>query len=247
MAEQQENRIALFLDLYKQTEVALEEKYRNEHRKYTSVVYEFLRDDESAPIREKLDTCREIRNLLTHSANMDGEPVVMPSAAVVRAMEEVRDYVCRPPLALEYATRGDRIIKANLGEKVLRLMALMEKNGYSHIPVMREGRFFGVFSIGSVFRYQLRGGKPLTESTTLREIGKFLDVGEHLENYEFVPKNASYGYVRRKFEQVKGKNQRVAVIFITENGRPGERLLGMLTPWDVLGDPHPQAEAAEER
>lgn len=81
------------------------------------------------------------------------------------------------------------------------------------------------------------GGRPLTRETTLKDLEKYLAVGEHLENYRFVPKDATYSSVRRAFERVNGKNQRVSVIFITETGKPGQRLLGMLTPWDVLGDP----------
>lgn len=227
-----------FLDLYKQMEEALEDRYRGVKRRYSSLVVEFGRDEESAPIRDKLDICREIRNLLTHNANLGGEPVVQPSRPVVEAMREVLEFVKRPPLALEYATKGDQVMKAGLNQKVLRLMEIMDKNGYSHIPVMREGQFYGVFSIGSVFQYQLRsGGRALRPETTLKDLGRYLDVGEHMENYEFVPRSETYLSVRRKFEKVTGKNKRISVIFITENGRPGERLLGMITPWDVLGEP----------
>lgn len=238
MTEQEKDRVDEFLDLYKQMEEALEEKYQNARRHCSSIVMEFLRDDESEPIRDKLDVCREIRNLLTHNANLDGEPVVEPSAPVVEALREALDFVRRPPLALDYATRGDQVMKANLNQKVLRLMEVMDKNGYSHIPVMRNGEFFGVFSIGSVFLYQLRtGGRPLTQHTSLRDMSRYLDVRERMENYEFVPKTETYSSVRRKFEKIKGRNKRVSVVFITETGHPGERLLGMLTPWDVLGEP----------
>lgn len=237
MTEQEENRIDVFLDLYKQAEEALEEKYQGERRRHSSIVMKFLKAEESEPVREKLDICREIRNLLTHNANLNGEPVAVPSASVVKAMEEALEFIKRPPLALEFATRGERLMKAELNQKVLKLMELMDQNGYSHIPVMREGRFFGVFSAGAVFRYQLRDRKALTPETTLRELEKYLDIKEHMEHYEFVSRKETYLSVRKKFEKVKGKNQRVSVVFITETGRPGQRLLGMLTPWDVLGDP----------
>ena len=55
-----------------------------------------------------------------------------------------------------------------------------------------------------------------------------------------MPKDATYISVRRIFERVRGKNQRVSVIFITEHGRVGEALLGMLTPWDVMGPFYPR-------
>lgn len=237
-ADNGKSRIDRFLDLYKRMEDALEDKYRNSRRRYSSVVFEFAKDYDSAPIRDKLDVCREIRNLLTHNANLGGVPIVEPSEPVLRAMEEVLEFVQKPPLALDFATKGDQVMKAGLNQKVLRLMEVMDKNGYSHIPVMQEGAFCGVFSVGSVFRYLLRSkGKGITPDTTLKELGVVLQVHEHMENYEFVSKETSYIEVRRKFEKVKGRNQRVAVIFITESGNPGERLLGMLTPWDVLGDP----------
>ena len=229
-------RLELFLDLYKQIEDVLEEKYRNSRRHYTSAVYEFIKDYESAPVRDKLDICRHIRNLMAHSANMDGEPVVVPSQPVVDALQEVLDFVRRPPLAIEFATKGERVLKAGANQKVLRVMELMEKNGYSHVPVMKENRFYGVFSSGSVFRYLLRnGGKGISPDTTIKELRGYLAVEEHIENYEFVPADASYIYVRERFEQVRAKNKRVSVIFITQDGRPDQPLLGMLTPWDVVG------------
>ena len=233
---QAQDRAQLFLDLYKQIEDELDDKYKNSRRHYSSVVFEFIKDYESAPVRDKLDLCRHIRNLMAHSANMDGEPVVVPSEPVTRALQEVLDFVRRPPLAIEFATKGERVLKAGANQKVLRVMELMDKNGYSHVPVMKENRFYGVFSSGSVFRYLLRnGGKGISPDTTIKELRGYLAVEEHIENYEFVPADASYIYVRERFEQVRAKNKRVSVIFITQDGRPDQPLLGMLTPWDVVG------------
>ena len=143
-------RIDGFLDLYKQLEDALEDKYRNARRHYSSVVYEFEKDYESAPVRDKLEVCREIRNLLTHTANLDGEPVVEPSQPVVDALQEVLDFVKQPPLALEFATKGDQVMKAHMHQKVLRLMEVMDKNGYSHIlSLIHIWRVRGDIGLGS--------------------------------------------------------------------------------------------------
>ncbi len=232
-----EDRARLFLDLYKQIEDVLEEKYRNARRHFSSAVFEFVKDYESAPVRDKLDLCRHIRNLMAHSADLDNQPVVVPSQPVVDALRDVLDFVSRPPLALEFATRGERVLKVGPDQRVLRVMELMDKNGYSHVPVMKDGKFYGVFSVGSMFRYLLRHkGKGLDPAAMIKDLKGYLAVEEHLENYEFVPADATYIYVRQRFEQVRGKNKRVSVIFITEDGRQDQPLLGMLTPWDVLGE-----------
>ena len=82
-----------FIDLYKQLEDALEEKFSGMKRRYSSVVFEYINHYESAPVRESLNLCREIRNLMTHSANLGGVPIVEPSEPVVEALRAALEYV----------------------------------------------------------------------------------------------------------------------------------------------------------
>ena len=165
-------KVHIFLDMYKQLEDELEDKYRHARRKCSSVVFEFTKDPESAPIRDKLNVCRELRNLLTHNANLGGIPVAEPSGPLVDAMREILDFERKPPLALEFATRGEQVMKASTQQKVLRVMDIMDKNGFSHIPVMNNGAFLGVFSSGVIMRYMLRSHAQHDQIKYLR-ISKF--------------------------------------------------------------------------
>lgn len=230
-------QVDLFLDLYKQLEDELENRYRNARRRYASVIIEFSRDGESEIVRDKLEVCREVRNLLTHTANLKGEPVACPSGAVIEAMQEILDYVRKPPLALKYATKADQVMKAQIHQKVFRVMEVMEKNGFSHVPVMANGNMEGIFSIRTVFKHVLNGGKVNKEST-LKDMERYLPFREHDENYAFVGKEASYLSVRKIFDKLPGKNQRVSAVFITETGREDGAMLGMLTPWDMMKEPY---------
>jgi len=224
-----------FIDLYKQLEDELEAKYSGEKRKHSSVIFEYINSYESAPVREDLDLCREIRNLLTHNANIGGVPVVEPSEPVLESLRRTLAYVRRPPLALEFATPGNRIMSAGLSDHVLDVMRNMEKNGYSHIPILDRKRFVGVFSVSTVFSCVLKTPSVrFTEDTTIRELSKMLPVESHVENYAFVDRHTTSMEARRMFERIKGRNKRLSVIFITEHGRWDEGLLGMLTPWDVM-------------
>lgn len=225
-----------FLDLYKRIENELEKRYEHGKRKYSSVVFEFIRDQESEPIRDGLEICREIRNLLTHSANVGGVPVVEPSLYIVEMMGEILKYVEAPPLALEFATRGEQILKAKLSQKALRLMEVMSKNGFSHVPVTENGELFGVFSAGVIFQFTLNSNKRIDKETTLAELKEYISINGHYENYAFLPKSTTYMEARKTFQHIKARNRRVSVAFITETGKQNEPLLGMVTPWDVLGN-----------
>lgn len=225
-----------FLDLYKQLEDALEEKYEGVKRKYSSVVMEFYKSANSEKVRNELDICREIRNLLTHNANIGGLPVVAPSAPIIEKLKGIIDFVKKPPLAMDYAVKGSGIMTASLNQKVLRLMSVMDKNGFSHAPVMKNGVFHGVFSAGTIFQYILYGGREITENTTVEDLSAHLPINAHKENYAFVARNSDFFEVREKFDKPIAKNQRISVVFITENGKENERLLGMIVPSDVLTD-----------
>ena len=228
-------RSAEFIDLYKQLEDELEVKYSREKRRYSSVIFEYINSEESAPVREALDLCREIRNLMTHNADIGGEPVVEPSAAVVEALREALAYVRRPPLAIDFATPSGKIRSATLSDRVLRVMADMEKNGFSHIPILDRTKFVGVFSISTVFSCVLHDPEvKISAETTVRDLARMLPIERHVENFAFVSRNTTCMEARRLFERIKGRNQRLSVLFITEHGKRDERLLGMLTPWDLM-------------
>jgi len=224
-----------FIRLYKEMEDELERKYSGEKRRYSSVIYEYINDPESVPVRKNLDVCRELRNLLTHNAEIGGEPVAEPSEPVVASLRRILDYVRRPPLALDFATPGSKIISADPDDRVLDIMRVMEKNGYSHIPVLERRRFIGVFSVSTVFSCVLHDPSfKIAPETPLRALSGMLPLEKHMENYAFVHRETSITQARQMFEKPRGKNKRLSVIFITEHGRREEGLLGMLTPWDIM-------------
>ena len=132
-----------FLNLYKRLEDLLEAKLNVGETRRGSVVVEFMNSAEGEPYREKLNLCREIRNVMTHNADLDGEPVVMPSDAVVDSLREIVSAIESPRPAAEYATPLEHLMTARMEDYVLDLMRRMEERGFSHVPVLRRGRTDG--------------------------------------------------------------------------------------------------------
>ena len=236
--EETKLRAQTFLEMYRVLEGLLEDKYDGEKRHSSSVVMEYINDDESEPVRRQLNLCREIRNMLTHNADAAGGAVVEPSKAVLDSLYAIIDYVQTPQPALKYATLGDQVLRTSYGEPVLQLMEKMRSRGFSHVPVIHKGGIAGVFSVSSVFGFLLeKGADALNENTRVNDFGKLVALDREFgEHFLVMPKSATYLDVRRQFEEDHTRNRRLAAVFITEDGRPSQPLLGMLTPWDVLGD-----------
>ena len=163
-----------FIDLYKQLEDELEVKFSTaKQRRYSSVVFEYINHYESAPCARDVESLPEIRNLMTHNANLGGEPIVEPKRAgggstAGGARLRLPSAACTSTLR----TKGS-IRCARLSSRVLNLMESMDKSGFSHIPVIEKEKFLGVFSVSTIFSCILRDPTlRITKETTLSQLGK---------------------------------------------------------------------------
>ena len=70
-----------FLDLYKQMEALLDEKYGEAAGRRGNAVTRFINEPAGREYIDELDLCREVRNMLPHNPDMEGRPVVEPAPA----------------------------------------------------------------------------------------------------------------------------------------------------------------------
>lgn len=230
-------RSEVFLKMYRVLEGMLEKRYAGK-RVNSSVVMEYLRDDDSMPFRRELDLCREIRNLLSHNADEEGEPLIEPAEAVLEALQKIIDHVSSPKLAVDYGTLRRDILWAHSNDLAIDVMHRMVKNGFSHVPILDRGRIVGVFSAGGLFSYlEKRGLDELGSGTRIAQLKEELGIEKHgAEKYMFMPEDATLYQVRAAFERRSERNSRLSAVFITHSGNSEEPLIAMLTPWDALKD-----------
>ena len=235
--ERQEGRAEQFLKQYRKLEGLLEKRYSG-RKVSSSVVMEYLHDPDSAPCRADLDMCREIRNLLAHNEDVDGQPVVEPSEGVVELLGTIVDYVQRPRLAVDCGTPGDNIMFAHPNDSALDVMRHMMRMGYSHVPVRDKTGLVGVFSAGALMSFVSDTGfEALSDDLRIGDLKKALSVdNDRTDKYLFFDPAATLTTVRMAFEKPQERNRRLAVVFITEDGGQHSQVLAMLTPWDALKD-----------
>ncbi len=235
-----------FLQKYRILEGLLEKRYDGRRTGGPSVVYEYIRDEDSDPVRVDLDLLREIRNLLSHNAGRDGGAVVEPSQEMIDRLEAIIAYVQKPREACRFGTPASQVLSAHMNDSIHSVMRNMRKNGYSHVPVTEQGSVTGVFSIKSVFDYLADAGlESLDAGARISCMGDRIRLnGRTGERYMFIPADTSIISVRRAFERFTEKNNRLGMVFVTETGSAAEKLICMLTPWDVLNIDAPAEEAS---
>ncbi len=231
------NRVEVFLDLYKQLEQLLKQVYANDSGRYESVVSRYENSKACGSMKDEVTAIREIRNLLQHNPKINGSYIIEPSDNIMDALREVIRQVEHPKLAIDYGVKAKQIYKATLSSGLVKVINVMKERGFSHIPVIEQGKLYGVLSAYSVFEFVTEQGMQiLTEDTKVSAMKSYLPIGKHKnEYYLFLPKDATFMDADEAFEKRDSKGRRLVVIFITENGDPDEPILAMLTPWSVVG------------
>ncbi|MGM9634693.1 MAG: CBS domain-containing protein [Candidatus Avispirillum sp.] len=221
----------LFLNTYRDLEELLCAKYGMR----SGAVQEFAAR-EGKRYSEDLNLCRDIRNLLSHHAEVDGSDAVIPSEAVQRRLEEILAFAKDPPRALSVSTRLENLFRAEPDDKVSYLTDAMERRGYSHVPVLdKEHRLTGVFSVSTLFSYAKRHPDFSFKELTVVDMADCLPPESHAtEKFGFVDRDAGLGEIRDSFRSNGPASRRVAAVFVTSDGTAGGKVLGMITPWDII-------------
>ena len=227
-----------FLDRYRTLEEALCRKYNIEEKAFGSPIVRFINDKEGKEYKDKLNLCREIRNFLSHHSDFDGERIVEPSQSMIDFLNTVINYVTQPPRAIECATLYADILKTSPTQKVQTVMRKMQRQGFSHVPVIENGKFIGVFSVSTVFTYSLNNGmSSMNDDMLIGDFAELLPPDKHeTEKFKFVGEDETLFSVKNMFNKKLQRSKRLAAVFITDNGSFGGRILGMLTPWDVINE-----------
>jgi CBS domain-containing protein len=113
----------------------------------------------------------------------------------------------------------------------------MNDKVYTHVPVIENNKMVGVFSENTILSYLVHHKDAIImKDTKIEEFKDFILIDKHTsEHFIFVPKDALLIEVEAIFHKGLVNRKRIAVVYITENGKPEEGLLGMITAWDIAG------------
>ena len=231
------NRVEVFLDLYKQLEQLLKQVYGNDSGRFESVVVRYENSPECGSWKDELHAIRDIRNLLQHNPKIYGSYIVEPSEEVLKALREIILQVEHPRMAIEFGVPDKKIYKATLNSGLQKILKVMKERGFSQVPVIENNMLYGVISAYAVFEFVTEmGTQIITDVTKVRDMKDYLPPSKHRnEYYLFMPRTATFVDADEAFEKRDSKGRRLVAIFITETGSPKEQILSMLTPWSVVG------------
>ena len=150
-------------------------------------------------------------------------------------MKEIISLLENPPLVTSRYI--SEMFVVDLEEKLENLIKTMNEKKISHVPVLdKDKKLVGVFSENTIF-------SKLSEDEII-EIGKEYKVKDYekyikLENhsseyFDFIKRNEELASAQNLFNKSIKKDKKLVMLFVTENGKKTEKILGIITPWDLL-------------
>lgn len=229
------NRTEEFLDLYKQLEELAVKRYN--YPDDGKAISNLEKRPEFRKIHTELGYCREVRNLLQHKPKVSDSYAVIPSDEMISLLRETVKKVKNPPRAKDIAIPVSSVLFKSMGDLVRPTMLEMQRNVFTHIPILENNIVVGVFSENTIFSYlvdeEIVG---IEEGMKFSNLAEYLPLDKHRsETFRFVRHDLEVEKIALLFEKALEKQDRIGLVFTTRTGKMDEPLLGIITAWDIAG------------
>lgn len=103
--------------------------------------------------------------------------------------------------------------------------------------IMRDGIVIGVFSENTLLSYLIDDEiVNIDNEVKFSDIDKYLPLDQHrAESFRFVGQETLVSEIEDIFADAVKKSDRIGLIFVTNSGKKTERLLGIISAWDMAG------------
>jgi predicted transcriptional regulator len=177
----------------------------------------------------KLRFFGEIRNHISHSMRIDEQSYITPTLFAVSELEKFAEAILKPISA--YTLFGRKVITCHTGDLVTEVVANMKKSNATHIPLYDEKHHFQGLISESILCFQLAQPENAHQLDILTV--EKLDLSGAKEEAAFISRHENIYQVEQRFDHYAHTTKRLGALIITENGKPDELPLGIVTAHDL--------------
>jgi len=231
-----------FLSIYNALELHMKKSLhlKGDHQGHTTLIRKM--EEKNGLFRRHSDALKafaNLRNVIVHNPHSkEIQPIAEPHDKIVEKYDKILNTVMNPPVALNtIAIRAQKVYSTTLEANALEVMKEMNKHTYTHVPVLKDGKLVGVFSENTIFSFLVKEQILATDDTiSIQEFADLIPVDKHESEYfEFVPRDTLVTDIEEMFQNGLKDQKRISVVFITETGKSSEKILGLVTAWDIAG------------
>ena len=226
--------ISIFRELCNKFEDLVRIKYKVKDEE--GAFYILLNQKEYKKFEKDINLIRKIRNLLSHGeCKIEGKVAIEINENIIEKLKEIISLLENPPLVTSRYI--SEMFVVDLEEKLEKLIKTMNEKKISHVPVLdKDKKLVGVFSENTIFS-KLSDDEiiEIGKEYQVKDYVKYIKLENHSSEYfDFIKRNEELTSAQNLFNKSIKKDKKLVMLFVTENGKKTEKILGILTPWDLL-------------
>ena len=181
--------------------------------------------------QDELRQYHELRNAIVHN-RPDGKPIADPYNETVKNFERITELILDPPIV--YPEFQSDVTTLPISTSVTEAVSLMHEHSYSQVPILDENsNFVDLLTANTVTRWlgaNIDNGMAILEEKTVSDA---LDYKENMESFCFISRETNLAKVLSIFDDNRDRKEVINAILITQNGKETEKLLGIITHYDL--------------
>jgi CBS domain-containing protein len=172
----------------------------------------------------------QIRNIIAHNNN-----VIVPSDKFLSEFNRIVKKITSPLKIRDVMTNYQDLKTVGLNDSLRDAIELLNKSGFSTIPVIDKDELLGIFTEKSLYDYfSVSKNNSLNKSMVVRDIIDAIDLNNHPRKYyDFISVNQTIYEAYELFNKDLKSRREMLLLLVTENGKIGETLLGIVALRDL--------------
>lgn len=184
--------------------------------------------------RDQADTLiefAELRNAISHGEYRDLRPIAEPLPETVAEIEQLREALLRPALALD-VIRPEKVLTFSPDDDVLEPLRALRETGHKQFPIYDNGVCVGLLTTNALARWAAR---EVEEDTRLRSatVNEVLELSGRHDQPVFLPRDVTAAAAVDALTTPLGSGALPRMAIITENGNPRQRPFAVLVATEI--------------
>lgn len=186
-------------------------------------------------LETKLQAYRALRNAIVHIHNEGETPIAVPNDEVVEDYQKIVNYVILPPLAID-SIAIKNVICAEWTSTLIETHNMMLQKGFSLLPIVNQGKMEGLFTSWHFQKFLMTTNFQIQRDTPLSVLQPFLGLNRPLAELhgdfriDFQKSNLNIDEISFVFSESARCGHYFKAVYLTQNGKPYERIEGVITP-----------------
>lgn len=179
---------------------------------------------------QDLSDFARLRNALAHQSRQGVRYLSVPVSDVVERIEYLREQLINEERVIPAFQRN--VVTVAADQTLSDVMHLISANDFSQFPVYKNGAYLGLLTENGIARWLAKHITQILSLVDFEDVRAeiLLSAEERRQNAIFVSRDETVQRVTNQF----GRNPFLEAALITHRGKAEEKLMGIVTRWDVI-------------